>query len=224
MAIVINGSGTVTGLAVGGLPDGTVDAGTLATDSVVTGKIADGTIANADINDLAASKLTGALPAISGASLTNLPSGGKVLQIVNYQTATVNTGTTTIPNASAEVTITMGNQYMTLAITPTSATSKLRIDFVVHSSPSSGAVVTGALFQDSTTNALAANGFYMPTGTGTGVLSNTYHMVSGTTSATTFRVRVGMSSSGTLSFNGANGGTRFGSAVKSSITITEYEV
>ena len=34
MAIVINGSGTVTGLAVGGLPDGTVDAGTLATNSV----------------------------------------------------------------------------------------------------------------------------------------------------------------------------------------------
>ena len=39
MAIVINGSGTVTGLAVGGLPDGTVDAGTLATDSVTTTKI-----------------------------------------------------------------------------------------------------------------------------------------------------------------------------------------
>ena len=32
MAIVINGSGTVTGLAVGGLPDGTVDAGTVAAD------------------------------------------------------------------------------------------------------------------------------------------------------------------------------------------------
>ena len=76
MAIVINGSGTVTGLAVGGLPDGTVDAGTLATDSVVTGKIADGTIANADIADLAASKLTGALPAISGANLTSLPVQG----------------------------------------------------------------------------------------------------------------------------------------------------
>ena len=62
MAIVINGSGTVTGLAVGGLPDGTVDSGTIAT----------GTIVNADINDLAASKLTGALPAISGASLTGI--------------------------------------------------------------------------------------------------------------------------------------------------------
>ena len=64
MAIVINGSGTVTGLAVGGLPDGTVDAGTLASsavteaklanNAVVTGKIADGTIANADINNSAA--------------------------------------------------------------------------------------------------------------------------------------------------------------------------
>ena len=40
MAIVINGSGTVTGLAVGGLPDGTVDSGTLATNSVTEAKIA----------------------------------------------------------------------------------------------------------------------------------------------------------------------------------------
>ena len=79
MAVVINGSGTVTGLSVGGLPDGTVDSDTLASNSVVTGKIADGTIANADINDLAASKLTGALPAISGASLTGIPSNFTLL-------------------------------------------------------------------------------------------------------------------------------------------------
>jgi len=39
MAIVINGSGTVTGVSVGGLPDGIVDAGTLASNSVETAKI-----------------------------------------------------------------------------------------------------------------------------------------------------------------------------------------
>ena len=44
MAIVINGSGTVTGLAVGGLPDGTVDAGTLATNSVDSAELIDGAI------------------------------------------------------------------------------------------------------------------------------------------------------------------------------------
>ena len=68
MAIVINGSGTVTGLAVGGLPDGTVD-----NDTVASG--------------LASSKLTGALPAISAASLTNVPKdvtvGGRKNMIIN---------------------------------------------------------------------------------------------------------------------------------------------
>ena len=55
MAIVINGSGTITGISAGGLPD-----------SCVT---------DADIAGMAASKLTGALPAISGAALTGLSSG-----------------------------------------------------------------------------------------------------------------------------------------------------
>ena len=40
MAIAINGSGTVTGISVGGLPDGIVDAGTLASNSVEEAKIA----------------------------------------------------------------------------------------------------------------------------------------------------------------------------------------
>ena len=41
MPITINGSGTLTGVSVGGLPDGTVDADTLATDAVTTVKIED---------------------------------------------------------------------------------------------------------------------------------------------------------------------------------------
>ena len=44
MAIVINGSGTVTGISVGGLPDGIVDAGTLATDSVDSAELIDGAV------------------------------------------------------------------------------------------------------------------------------------------------------------------------------------
>ena len=54
MAIVINGSGTVTGLAVGGLPDGTVDAGTVAADVATQAEI------DAKLN-LAGGALTGAL-------------------------------------------------------------------------------------------------------------------------------------------------------------------
>ena len=40
MPIVINGSGTVTGLSVGGLPDGTVDTDTLASSAVSNAKLA----------------------------------------------------------------------------------------------------------------------------------------------------------------------------------------
>ena len=44
MAIAINGSGTVTGISVGGLPDGIVDAGTLATNSVDSDELINGAI------------------------------------------------------------------------------------------------------------------------------------------------------------------------------------
>ena len=110
MAIVINGSGTVTGLAVGGLPDGTVDAGTLATDSVVTGKIADGTIANADIADLAASKLSGTV------ATARMPAGS-VLQVVQAITSTE---------------IVIGTSYtscLTVTITPSSSSTRILVKF-----------------------------------------------------------------------------------------------
>tara|TARA_Y100000004_G_scaffold177050_1_gene218208 strand:- start:4386 stop:5039 length:654 start_codon:yes stop_codon:yes gene_type:complete len=58
MALVLNGSNdTITGLQIN------------------SANIVDGSIVNADINDLAASKLTGALPAISGANLTGISTG-----------------------------------------------------------------------------------------------------------------------------------------------------
>ena len=107
MAIVINGSGTVTGLAVGGLPDGTVDAGTLATDSVVTGKIADGTIANADINSSAA---------IAGTKING--SFGKVLQVVY-----VSSGNETISASATYADIT----NLSVAITPSATSSKVLV-------------------------------------------------------------------------------------------------
>jgi len=42
MPVTINGSGSISGLAVGGLPNGTVDADTLASNAVTTDKIANG--------------------------------------------------------------------------------------------------------------------------------------------------------------------------------------
>ena len=44
MPVTINGDGSITGLAVGGLPDGSVDADTLASNAVTTAKIANSAV------------------------------------------------------------------------------------------------------------------------------------------------------------------------------------
>ena len=44
MPVTINGDGSITGLAVGGLPDGSVDADTLASNSVTAAKLQSGAI------------------------------------------------------------------------------------------------------------------------------------------------------------------------------------
>jgi len=91
----------------------------LGDSAVTSAKISDGSIVNADVNDVAASKLTGALPAISGASLTNLPGGGKVLQVVN----TIITATQTMTADGVEEGIT----GLTVSITPSATTSKVLV-------------------------------------------------------------------------------------------------
>jgi hypothetical protein len=121
MAIVINGSGTVTGLAVGGLPDGTVDAGTLATNSVDSAELIDGAVDDSHIAALASSKLTGALPAISGAALTGITTG-KVLQVVSGYTG-------------SEVAITTASYTdtgLSASITPSATSSKILV--IAHQS------------------------------------------------------------------------------------------
>ena len=114
MAIVINGSGTVTGLAVGGLPDGTVDDGTVA-------------------SGIASSKLTGALPAISGASLTGFTDAqmptGSVLQVLETSSATdVSTTSTTLIDSGHSI-----------AITPSSTSSKVFVQMTFNANVTSDA-------------------------------------------------------------------------------------
>ena len=49
----------------------------MAQTKIISGGITDSSVTNIKIDDVAASKLTGALPAISGANLTNLPTETK---------------------------------------------------------------------------------------------------------------------------------------------------
>lgn len=163
----------------------------------------------------------------NGTNAMTIDSGGGVyvkdhiVQVKHSQTGAVDFTDSNIANDDSIPQNTEGKEFMTLAITPKSASSKLLIDVVICGAPTSAAAVTVALFQDSTANALATNGVYMSAGTGQIIANCKHYMTAGTTSATTFKVRAG-AHSGNFTLNGVNNTTRvYGGAGSSSITITE---
>ena len=150
---------------------------------------------------------------------------GAVVQVVNVQDGAVSTGTTVLTFDDSIPQNTEGDEYMTLAITPKSTTNKLKIDVVFNgASSTTTSLLSVALFQDSTADAIAA-------GFGVGALNAnslksarfTHYMTAGTVSETTFKVRAGTGGGATTTFNGNSGARRFGGVIASSITITEIK-
>lgn len=148
---------------------------------------------------------------------------GMPVQIVSSSSTAVATTTALIPLDDTIPQITEGAEFMTQTITPKSATNTLVIDATLFISPTIANHIIGALFQDATANALAASDQYITTGGGATMLRVTNTMTAGTTSSTTFRIRVGALSAGTLTFNGIASGRLFGAINKSVFTITEYK-
>jgi len=103
MPIVINGSGTVTGISVGGLPDGIVDDGTLVTD---------GTYSTINIKDYGV--VTNAIGSIGGGTQDiDLTAGNSV-------SGTVDTSTTTFTFSNP----TAGDELCAFALTLTNGGSQ----------------------------------------------------------------------------------------------------
>ena len=175
-------------------------------------------------------------PSTSGVSSFNTRTGavtflasdlpaGSVVQVVNTQTGAYATGSTAIPYDDTIPQNTEGDEYMTLAVTPTSASNKLKITVVVNGAETTNSAdaFTVALFQDATAGALAA-----AAGTNAGILrpyttTFAHYMTAGTTSATTFKVRAGNNVATPFDFNGY-GARLYGGVCASSITIEEIKV
>jgi hypothetical protein len=160
---------------------------------------------------------------MDGTGAWSTPGGsgsGVVVQVVTTQTGAASTDATGIPFDDTIPQNTEGTEFMTLSITPTSASNRLRIDVVLFGSATTTPWVTVALFQDSTANALSATSSFVAVSTSGYSIPLTYFMTAGTTSSTTFKVRAG-SSTGTMTFNGQSGARRLGGVMASSITITE---
>jgi hypothetical protein len=128
--------------------DNSVSTAKIVDSNVTTAKINNGAVTDAKINTVAASKLTGALPAISGANLTNLPAETKPTissispsVITNAQTAvTINGGNfISVPQVEAinstgaitpadSITFTSATQIVATFTLPVDGTYFIRIE------------------------------------------------------------------------------------------------
>lgn len=148
---------------------------------------------------------------------------GFVVQMASTGYSAVATGTTVMPMDDTIPQITEGDEFMTITITPKSATNILVVEGVFFGSNSTANDTSVALFQDATANALMAVGEYNATSTARLAIPFSHTMTAGTTSSTTFRVRAGSGTAATVTFNGAIGTRRFSTTPKSFIKVTEYK-
>ena len=129
--VKIQGNASGTGVVTLTAPNTNTDRTITLPDS--TGSILDST------STLDATKLSGALPAIDGSALTNLPGGGKVLQVVSTTSTTVFSTTSS----------TLTDTGISLAITPSSTSSKVLV--VIHASVGGDASVPAIAILRNTT-------------------------------------------------------------------------
>lgn len=178
-------------------------------------------------------------PVVNGGAL-GTPSSGTLSGCTGYPSAqqtvvqeieatpilTVVTCSTVIPVDNTIPQNTEGDEVITATITPTNASNRLVIEFIAGSVGASASLVaTAALFQDSTADALAVGTGFAQTALSTlGSIHLIHEMVAGTTSATTFKVRLGPSGS-TAFVNGDNAGTRvFGGISAARLRVREIKV
>jgi len=145
----------------------------------------------------------------------------QVGQVVSTISGSVSTGSTAIPYDDSLPQSTEGDQYLSLSITPKSATSTLVIDICINVSSNVQDNPVVALFQDSTADAIGAWVAQVSDANAIDVVRAQRTMTSGTTSATTFKVRVGTTAGGTITVNGYGGARKLGGAMWSSIVIRE---
>jgi hypothetical protein len=150
---------------------------------------------------------------------------GRGLQnFVSTSTGAVSTATTIFDIGDSIPQNDEGDELFTLAITPDNSSNTLIIEATVNWSVNGVQRSIGiALFQDSTANALASAYSQKYTSASPNVITMTHVMAAGTTSSTTFKLRVGPNGD-TLTINGESGTRRLGGVASTSFRIWEVTV
>jgi hypothetical protein len=152
-----------------------------------------------------------------------VPLPGAVIQNPRTQTGAVAQGSVAVPVDDSIPLVSEGNEYMTQAITPTSAANVLTVESQGVFATAGGALnATMCLFSGASVNALAATNI-VTTGAGEPMPANLcFSLLASGTSSITFSVRAGSETATALTFNGVGGTTRrFGGVMNSYLSVKE---
>ncbi len=156
-------------------------------------------------------------------TLVTIGGHGTVAQVVRASSATYQSITTDLPVDNSIPQITEGEEVTSVAITPINASSTLRIRFMGNFGVSSASNIGAGLFVDATAAALRASGVRVTSASGTAPLVLEHALTAGSTSARTYRIRVGPDVGGaaTVFVNGDNGSRLFGGVDAATLEIEE---
>lgn len=134
------------------------------------------------------------------------------------------TGTTTTPYDDTIPQNTEGTQFLSVTMTPKKASSILVIDICLAAfAATTNNEITGALFRDSGADAIAAWDLTQSTTVfSPGGVTLRHVVTAGSVAATTFKFRMGVATSGTVTLNGRGGARKYGGVAISSISVTEF--
>lgn len=166
----------------------------------------------------------GTTPSWSALAYADLPAG-TVVQMINTPVVASSTATATSAGADNIMTTSDGTEVTAFqtTITPKATTDKLIITLSLNYSDSGQVRCMTGLFQDATVNALASIQT-LTSNTGTLMTTGfTFVMAAGTTSATTFKIRIGCISASTITINGEAGSRKGGGIITSSLTVMEVK-
>lgn len=163
---------------------------------------------------------TWAAPTVANADTLDNLHAGQIVNVVHASTSSLRSTTNILPQDDTIPQISEGAQALSASITPQNANNRLIIRAILQVDGATSYHIVGALFQNSTANALKAAATYSPSGDHLQPLILEHSMLAGATSSQTFSVRFGPGDSGTAYVNGVS--TRlFGGVSASSLTIIE---
>jgi len=166
--------------------------------------------------------------AAAAALAGNVKLPGDTVQVAYAETAANTVLSTVIPADNTIPQVTEGTQVLSASITPTSASNFLLVEAMITASELTnvGDSIIAAVFRDGAANAVSS-GIVGGMNGGTNNLTSglalvRFRVLAGSTSATTFTVRVG-NNVGACTLNATHQNINLGATILSTLTITEIK-